>query len=540
MTPELLAIRRRLFQDFAYYAEKTLYIRTKDKKIEKFKLNSAQRILLDTIDRQLQDKGRIRLIILKGRQMGLSTAIGGWLYWWVSQRHAEKAMVVTHKGDATKTLFEMTKRFHDKMEPALKPHDKYSNAKELVFDKLDSSYALATAGGDGIGRSETITAAHLSELAFWPKSSAQATFSGLMDTIPPTAGTAVFIESTANGVSGLFYDQCQAARGFAQDALGNPIESDFEFIFLPWTIDNGYRLSVSDNFKRTPVEEELVAKHGVDDEQLMFRRKKIAEKGVELFKQEFPFDADEAFLTSGRPVFHSETVAAMIKAAKEPLTRKTLVGEVDERDRRTLTWEDHVRGELLCYLPHDPAETYYVGADVGAGVQRDYSVAQVFDSQRRQAAVWRGQIDPDYFGTTLAALGRLYNEALIICERNNHGILTNRVVHKDEAYPNVYQETVLDKVTDTETTHVGFLTSEKSKPLVIDKLRANVRDRTIELYDRATLQELQSFVVTETGKMAAEKGCHDDCVISLALADHINEGVYMPIENQDDWYVELE
>jgi hypothetical protein len=531
MTPELMAVRQRLFDDFAYYAENSLFIRTKKQKIEQFKLNTAQKILLERIDKQLKDRRYVRIIILKGRQMGLSTAIGGWLYWWVSQRQAQKALVVAHKGDSTQTLFDMTKRFHDKCPAILKPHSKYSSRKELVFDVLDSSYAIVTAGGDGIGRSETITAAHLSELAFWPKSSAQDNFSGLMDTIPREEGTALFIESTANGVSGLFYEQCKQAREG---------DSDFEFVFLPWFIEDGYRAPVPDDFERTPVEEELVEAYGLDDEQLMFRRIRIAEKGPELFKQEYPCNADEAFLTSGRPVFNSEIVAEMLQGARDPIARKALAGSVDERGKRNLTWEDQPRGELLCYLPHDPNETYYIGGDVGAGVQRDFSVAQVFDSKRRQAAVWRGQIDPDYFGTTLAHLGRFYNDAQIICERNNHGILTNRVLHKDEAYPWVYQETMYDKVTDTETTHVGFFTSEKSKPLVIDKLRANVRTREIEVYDRATLQEMQSFIVTETGRMEAEKGTHDDCVISLALVDHINEGSYEPIVNQSDWYLDLE
>ena len=88
--------------------------------------------------------------------------------------------------------------------------------------------------------------------------------------------------------------------------------------------------------------------------------------------------------------------------------------------------------------------------------------------------------------------------------------------------------------------HVGFFTSEKSKPLVIDKLRANVRQHEIEIYDETTLHEMRSFIVTETGRMEAEKGQHDDCVIALALADHINEGAFTPIVNTDEWYGAIE
>jgi hypothetical protein len=89
---------------------------------------------------------------------------------------------------------------------ALKPSTKYSSKKELKFDKLDSGYMVATAGGDAVARGETLTLAHLSELAFWPKNQAKALLSGILDAIPNAKGSAVFIESTANGVSGEFYD----------------------------------------------------------------------------------------------------------------------------------------------------------------------------------------------------------------------------------------------------------------------------------------------------------------------------------------------
>ena len=98
----------------------------------------------------------------------------------------------------------------------------------------------------------------------------------------------------------------------------------------------------------------------------------------------------------------------------------------------------------------------------------------------------------------------------------------------------------MDRITDQETTYVGFFTSEKTKPLIINKLRANLRDGEIEIYDRVTLAEMQSFIVTQKGTMEAEKGCHDDTVMALALCDHINEGFFVPIINQEDWYERIE
>lgn len=514
-----LAIRQRLFDDFEFYALHCLKIRTKDQKIAPFVLNKAQKRLLELVAKQLTERGYVRIIILKGRQMGLSTMVGGFLYWWVSQRSAQKALVVAHKGPATDTLFTMTRRFHDKAPEAVKPSTRYSSKKELVFDQLDSAYTLVTAGGDGIARSETITAAHLSELAFWPPSTARENFSGLMDTVPTEPGTIVFIESTANGVAGLFAEQCdQAIAG----------KSSFEFIFLPWFIDEGYTLPVPKDFKKSPEEIDIAKKYGLKNGQLVFRRKKISEKGRDLFMQEYPCNAQEAFLTSGRPVFISEMIAELLTTCPEPLAKMGLEGG---------TFVADPRGELLCYEGHDPGAAYYIGADVGAGVQRDWSVAQVFHSSGRQAAVFRAQVDPDYFATILEALGKFYNDAKIIVESNNHGILTCSRLGKDMAYVNFYTETVYDKVTDTETLKLGFNTNVKSKPLIIDKLRADMREGRVLIRDKTTLEEMRSFIVTETGKMEAEQGCHDDCVMSLALAAFINEGEFIVIENQDKWFV---
>ncbi len=521
-----LAVRRRLRDDFAFYAPNALQIRTKDQKIEPFRLNVAQERLLEVIERQLETRGYVRIIILKGRQMGLSTAVGGWIYWWVSQRIAQKAIVVTHDSKATRNLFSMTERFHEKCPDLLRPHTKYSSRTELLFDKLDSGYTVATAGGAGIGRSDTITCAHLSELAFWERSTARDNYSGLMECIPTRPGTAVFIESTANGVSGLFYEQWQAAiQG----------TTDFEPLFLPWFIDEGYRLPVPKDFQRTPEEEGLAAEYGLDDGQLMFRRAKVAEKGVDQFRQEYPCCATEAFLTSGRPVFNPDQINAWIDAQrasigfKDPLARMSLEGK---------DWIADPRGELACYAPHRDDETYTIGADTGAGVRRDFSVATVQDSSRRVVAKWRSdRYDPDNFARILAHLGAFYNYAEIIPENNNHGILVCRVLNVDFSYPNLYRQEVYDKISDTTTMVLGFNTNVKSKPMIIDKLRADLRTGDVpQIEDVDTLHELRAFVVTENGRMEGDAGTHDDCVMALALANHANKGAWVPIVNESSWY----
>jgi hypothetical protein len=523
MKPEHVAVRRRLREDFPFYARHALKIRTKAGEIQPLELNPAQCLLQDAIDKQMAAEGKVRIIILKARQQGLSTAVGGWMYHQVSQRKAAKALVVAHKADSTQALFDMTKRYHEHCPEILKPHTKYSSRREITFDLLDSMYQVATAGGEGIARGETITHLHASELAFWQASSARENWNGLVQAVPEVPGTAIFIESTANGVSGLFYetwkDACEGTNGYIP-------------VFIPWFLDPDYRDVVPLTFERSPEEQELVEKYGVDDEQLAWRRKKIVQNGLDLFKQEYPAEPEEAFLTSGRPVFNPEQISKILsETAKEPIKRLALEGE---------EWVPHPRGELACYLPHDEGETYYIGADVGMGVRGgDYSVAQVLDSKKRQVAVWRGQVHPDYYATTLLYLGRFFNDAHIIVENNNHGILTCHKLGVDLAYPYFYTEVQKDKITDRETVKLGFTTTVKTKPMVIDELRAAMREELLHVYDKVTLREMLTYIVNEAGKMEAEEGCHDDCVMSLAFVNHIHEGAWGLVENHDDFYVEM-
>jgi hypothetical protein len=519
--PKILELRKRLLRDFRFYAKHILKIRTKDGEIKRFSLNVAQDELLRVIEQQMSTEGKVRIIILKGRQMGLSTMVGGFLYWWISQHKAQKAMVVTHHGDSTKTLFDMTKRYFENTPPLLKPHTRYSSRKELQFDVLDSSYTVATAGGDSIGRGETITQAHISELAFWQASSAKDNLNGLLQCIPNSPGTAVFIESTANGVSGVYYDMWKGAEEGKNGYIP---------VFLPWFIDMTYREPVPANFKRTPDEDDLVTKYKLDDGQLMFRRRKIGATGLELFQQEYPCNAEEAFLTSGRPVFNPMQLQDMLPKAADLKQRLALEGE---------EWVEHARGELLTFRDHVPGEAYYIGADVAMGVKGgDYSVAQVFDSKKRQVAVYRAHVHPDYYAEVLYALGMHYNTASMIVENNNHGILTCTRLGKDMAYPNFYMETQVDKLTDRETIKLGFTTNAKTKPLIIDQLRASMRRDEIQLNDRVTIRELLTYIVNESGAMEAEQGCYDDCVVSLALVNHIHEGAFEAVVTPEEMYHE--
>jgi hypothetical protein len=525
-------LRLRLLQDFEFYCRHCVKIRTKKGKISPLVFNRVQKRFVEALVRQTEGNGRVRVVVLKARQQGLSTIITAWQYWWISQREAQKGLVMAHEADSTTTLFDMYRRIHDNVPELLRPHAKYASRGELQFDRLDTGLRVATAGGRGVARGETLTVTHLSEVAFWPTAFAANNFNGLIQAVPEEPGTAVFVESTANGMTGKFRELWVGAVDGSNGYVP---------FFSAWFESDEYREPAPADFVATPDEEKLRKQFGLHNDQLYWRRRKIAQNGEGLFKQEYPATPDEAFLSTGRPVFNPDYLHERLSNPTAPKKRMA-VEDVPGSPLGIL--KDHPQGELVVYHEVDPKEAYTIGADVGMGLRAsqarrndsDPSVAQILDSQMRQVAVWRGVVHPDYFARVLVTLGYHYNSATIAPERNNHGLVTC-VKLRDLDYPYLYTDTVEGTLeAQKDTINLGFFTSERTKPLIIDKLRQLDRERDIEINDDQTLREMLTFIVTESGKMQAEEGEHDDTVMALAIASYVHEGKWKPVEVLDAHY----
>lgn len=280
--------------DFVFYAEKCLVVRPKDGGKKPFILNKAQRYTHSRIEEQLKKTGKVRALILKGRQQGMSTYVEGRFYYKTSRQAGKAAFILTHEDRATKNLFKMAKRFHNDCPAHLRPEIEKSNAKELIFSETDSGYELGTAGNKEVGRSQTVQYFHGSEVAFW-KNAANLT-KGVLQTIPDMEDTEVIYESTANGVGNFFHQKWQEAEAG---------DSEFIAIFVPWYWQDEYQAD-TEGIEFTHDELDLLDNHPeLTKENLAWRRKKIIEfnvdgnGGEDSFKQEYPMTADEAFLESG-------------------------------------------------------------------------------------------------------------------------------------------------------------------------------------------------------------------------------------------------
>ena len=276
----------RMMDDFPFYAQYCLSIRPKSGEMKSFHLNKAQRYIHERLEAQKAETGKIRALILKGRQQGCSTYVEGRFYWRVTNTKGARAFILTHEQEATNNLFEMVERYHKNCPAA--PVTGASNAKELSFPSMDSGYRVGTAGTKGVGRSGTVQLFHGSEVAFWPHAETHA--AGVMQSVPNDPGTEVIQESTANGLGNYFHTQWQKAE------TG---DSEFIAVFVPWFWQDEYSLTVP-GFNTTPEEAEYGSAYNLTVNQLAWRRNKIDELGSEwLFKQEYPANPSEAFQVSG-------------------------------------------------------------------------------------------------------------------------------------------------------------------------------------------------------------------------------------------------
>jgi hypothetical protein len=283
MTPEL----ERVFGSLPLFAANFLHIRTKSGRIEYFDFNRAQEYL--------QKTGKVRALILKGRQQGCSTYVQARYFHKVITQQGKKAFILTHEAEATKNLFDMTKRYYDSLPAGIASKSDAANAKELYFKALNSGYSVGTAGNKAVGRSQTIQLMHASEVGYYPHAEDHA--KGILQAVSNEPGTEIIMESTANGIGNYFYNMWTAAVGG---------QSDFQAIFIPWFWQAEYTAEPreQDVLSLTDDEQALLdqhAKDGLTTKHLYWRRRKLLEfsndydTAKELFSVEYPMTALDAF-----------------------------------------------------------------------------------------------------------------------------------------------------------------------------------------------------------------------------------------------------
>lgn len=491
-----------------------LHIRTKSGRIAPMRFRPSQEIAWQTVAPDLDAHGKMWYIVLKGRQVYMSTFFQALTFIRTLEQPGTNSLVIAQDLDTSHDLFGKSKMFYDYL-PL--PKIKAPKIKELDFPFPGgaSRYRVISAGIAAKGRGTTQSCVHCSEVAFWPHPEI---LTGLSQAMPDLPDTIWVLESTANGISGqgrLFYDEWnRAVRG----------ESDNKPIFIPWFTIPEYRRAPAlapDDWDQE--ERLLVETFQVDGEQLAWRRAAIQTRtqgSVDYFHQEYPSSPDEAFISKGNPAFDRFRLMAMRADVETPQRRLTLEsGKLVDREK----------GEVRVWREPIPGHAYAIGADTAEGrTGGDYAAAEILDMQSlEQVAAIHGTIQPYDFAMLLNAVGVWYNKASLNIEVYPQGHAVQDVLIRHCLYPNLHRwRGKPDRVKMNPARLFGWETNVWSRPLLIEAGQRAINRGLTTLREEGLIDELTLFTKTDDGKYEAEAG-HDDRVMALLLALRTREENYI-------------
>lgn len=427
---------------------------------------------------------------MKARQEGFSSFIDALITLECLFKENLRCVLIAHDRLSTQVLFDRVKFYVENLRGGMRPDFGRQSRREIYFRNTNSTFYIGTAGYEEFGRGDCIHRLHCSEVASWPNP--VELISGLFQAVPED-GT-IWIESTAKGRGNWYHSTCMKAL----EGRGS-----FKLHFFPWFADPTYRKPAAIREKDlTEEERELVAKFGVDMDQLQWRRDKIEEMdnsemlfGANLFPQEYPATPEEAFLATGQSVF-----GYIPGYDKDPV----------HQDRFLTLYENPIKACQYC-----------IGADVGTGVGAARSVAFILNCDTmEQAGEWVSDcVDPGEFGEVLCELGYRFNTAYIVPELNNPGFATVECLRHNYDIGRIIQRYQYDRRTasDYRVEKVGFMTSERTKEIAITNLRRSL-NHGLKVFSPATRAEMSTFVQISNSVMQAQDGCYDDRVIAAALA----------------------
>ena len=406
-------------------------------------------------------------IVLKARQLGLSTLTAGYALWMMTFQQDKNILVIATKQETAKNLVTKVRVMHANLPGWLKQPCVEDNKLSLRYK--NGSQIKAVASSEESGRSEALSLLIIDEAAFIDKID---TIWGAAQQTLATGGRALVI-STPNGVGNFFHKTWVGAENGT---------NDFNFIKLHWSV------------------------HPEREQEWRDEQDKLL--GPSLAAQECDCD----FITSGRGVVDGLLLEQMKESSvREPIEKRGI-------DSNYWIWQ-----------PPNYTKNYVVSADVSRGDGTDYSAFHIIDVETlEQVAEYKGKISTQDFGNMLVNVASEYNNALLVVENNNIGWAAIQQVI-DREYPNLFytskdlqyvdvQHQITNKYRVQERNMVpGFSTTQKTRPLIVAKLEEMFREESVVVHSQRLIDEL--FVFIYNGNRAeALKGYNDDLVMSFAIA----------------------
>jgi len=404
-------------------------------------------------------------IVLKSRQLGISTLAAGYSLWLMLFHKDKNVLCIATKQETARNMVTKVKFMFENLPSWLKVPAEENNKLSLRLS--NGSQIKATSASSDAGRSEAVSLLIVDEAAFiegigeiW--ASAQQTLA--------TGGGAIVL-STPYGTGNWFHQTWVRAESQ---------ENDFLPIKLPWFV------------------------HPERDD--AWRKKQDELLGDPRIAAQ---ECDCDFSTSGDVVFYPEWIDFIKETnIKDPIEKRGA-------DQNLWVWE-----------PADYTRDYIITADVARGDGKDFSAAHVIDiATNIQVAEYRGQLPPKEFGYFLVGLASEYNNALLVVENANIGWATlDSIIER--GYRNLYHSPKSEQLTAESYLRVyegdssmtpGFTMSLRTRPLVINKFREYIGDRSVTIQSKRLLEEMKVFV-WKNGRPEAQSGYNDDLVMSFGMA----------------------
>lgn len=409
-------------------------------------------------------------IILKSRQLGISTLVAGFSLWMMVFSKDKNVLCIATKQETAKNMVTKVKFMYDSLPSWLKGSKKPLEDNKLSLKLSNGSQIKAVSAASDAGRSEAVSLLIIDEAAFIED--IDKIFASAQQTLA-TGGGCIAL-STPNGMGNWFHNTWVKAE---------LAENSFVPIKLPWNI------------------------HPERNED--WRKKQDADLGLRMAAQECDCD----FLTSGNTIVEPDILKFYEGTwVQDPVEKRGIGGNY-------WIWQycDYSRQYLIC-------------ADVARGDGSDYSAFHVIDIEAcEQVAEFKGQIDTRAFAHVLISAGVDYNNALLVVENNNMGWdVVQSIINSN--YTNLYysprgsDDSVATYIHKLETDQMipGFTNSLKTRPLLIPKLESYLRDKVFMIRSKRFIEELR-VLIWSNGKAQAANGYNDDLVISGAIGLYVRD-----------------
>lgn len=516
-------MRRPKTLDHLYALVSLVMIRTKEMDVAPLELDDpfawAQRdVVLEAI-RQYNAGKPVRIIVLKARQLGLSTVCSAIIFNWILMFEGCSALQIAHDTETTMSLFEKIQSAWEWWPFRGLLHLKHATQRRLTIEETGSTVRLATARNVKSGVGRTIQALHMSEMSLWDDP--ETLMTGLSKTVPNKPGTIILIECTARGVGNLYWQMWQ-------DAVAG--KNDYVALFFPWWKHPEY-VSEETSLTRRDLDEyerwlfdNLFASAGMPEEErwrrLEWRRWSIANEchgSDEEFQQEYPATADEAFLKTGRNVFPLD------KLMQNYEPKHGIRGYLHPKAHGRYEFVKDPHGELTIFrYPSSDREwgDYFVAGDPTSVVMGDAACIQVINRRTlEQVAVWHGRIDPVNFADKIIELGRYFNDAEVSTEIEGPGYATIGAILAKQ-YPRVWMHRWADRHPGRPGVNYGWSTNRNRKHWMMQQTVKLLVDHALLIHDQVTYDQMRDYgVIDAYGEMGpVSPNGFDDAVMAYCQA----------------------